>query len=408
MATLAAGPPVNGAARPCLTAGAHGYTCPQRQRGARCPIRNGACMIPLIIGIVVIVAIAMAIAGIYNNLVTLRNRVDNAWQNIDTQLQRRNDLIPNVVETVKGYAAHEQETLDAVTAARTAATSAVTPDEKMAADNVLTGALRQLLMVAEAYPDLKANTNFIQLQATLQETEDKISTPAKATTTACSTTTTASRLSPATSSPAYSSSSRAPALRPQRQRARLRRSSSKQPRIPRSLDALQARCLQGVLHTMRRAAARLQERHRMHKRRTRQHATIGLDRKHGKLEKRRTLGHPAHQTTPQPLYPRTRWHPHAGGGGSHFVSSRPLARPRRHAGRHGVLSCCRVFSSRTCCSRSTPAPGASTSRAFGTADSKRSCPPSSPSSWSRRRCARASTTSCSPRCGPISSPRHSL
>ena len=132
-------------------------------------------MIPLIIGIVVIVAIAMAIAGIYNNLVTLRNRVDNAWQNIDTQLQRRNDLIPNVVETVKGYAAHEQETLDAVTAARTAATSAVTPDEKMAADNVLTGALRQLLMVAEAYPDLKANTNFIQLQATLQETEDKIS-----------------------------------------------------------------------------------------------------------------------------------------------------------------------------------------------------------------------------------------
>lgn len=132
-------------------------------------------MIPLIIGIVVIVAIAMAIAGIYNNLVTLRNRVDNAWQNIDTQLQRRNDLIPNVVETVKGYAAHEQETLDAVTAARTAATSAVTPDEKMAADNVLTGALRQLLMVAEAYPDLKANTNFSQLQSTLEDTENKIS-----------------------------------------------------------------------------------------------------------------------------------------------------------------------------------------------------------------------------------------
>lgn len=132
-------------------------------------------MIPLIIGIVVIVAIAMAIAGIYNNLVTLRNRVDNAWQNIDTQLQRRNDLIPNVVETVKGYAAHEQETLDAVTAARTAATSAVTPDEKMAADNVLTGALRQLLMVAEAYPDLKANTNFSQLQGTLEDTENKIS-----------------------------------------------------------------------------------------------------------------------------------------------------------------------------------------------------------------------------------------
>ena len=131
--------------------------------------------LPLIIGIVVIVAIAMMIAGIYNNLVTLRNRVDNAWQNIDTQLQRRNDLIPNMVETVKGYAAHEKETLDAVTAARTAATSAVTPDEKMAADNALTGALRQLLMVAEAYPDLKANANFIQLQATLDDTENKIS-----------------------------------------------------------------------------------------------------------------------------------------------------------------------------------------------------------------------------------------
>ena len=131
--------------------------------------------LPLIIGIVVIVAIAMMTAGIYNNLVTLRNRVDNAWQNIDTQLQRRNDLIPNMVETVKGYAAHEKETLDAVTAARTAATSAVTPDEKMAADNALTGALRQLLMVAEAYPDLKANANFIQLQATLDDTENKIS-----------------------------------------------------------------------------------------------------------------------------------------------------------------------------------------------------------------------------------------
>ena len=131
--------------------------------------------LPFIIGVIVVVAIVMGIAGIYNNLVTLRNRVDNAWQNIDTQLQRRNDLIPNLVETVKGYAVHEQETLDAVTQARTAATTAATPEEKMAADNTLTGALRQLLMVAEAYPDLKANANFTQLQASLEDTENKIS-----------------------------------------------------------------------------------------------------------------------------------------------------------------------------------------------------------------------------------------
>ena len=132
-------------------------------------------MIPLIIAIVVVVAIAMAIAGVYNNLVILRNRVDNAWQNIDTQLQRRNDLIPNLVETVKGYASHEQETLDAVVSARAAATSATTPEDKMAADGILTGALRQLFAVSEAYPDLKANTNFQQLQAELSNTEDKIS-----------------------------------------------------------------------------------------------------------------------------------------------------------------------------------------------------------------------------------------
>ena len=132
-------------------------------------------MIPLIIGIVVVVAIVMIIAGIYNNLVTLRNRVDNAWQNIDTQLQRRGDLIPNLVETVKGYASHEKETLDAVVSARNAAADASAPSEKMAADNMLSGALRQLFAVAEAYPDLKANTNFMQLQASLEETENKIS-----------------------------------------------------------------------------------------------------------------------------------------------------------------------------------------------------------------------------------------
>ncbi len=132
-------------------------------------------MISMIIGIIIVVGIIMAIAGIYNNLVTLRNRVDNAWQNIDTQLQRRSDMIPNLVETVKGYAAHEKETLAAVVSARNAAASATTPDEKMAADNVLSGALRQLFAVAEAYPDLKANSNFMQLQASLEETENKIS-----------------------------------------------------------------------------------------------------------------------------------------------------------------------------------------------------------------------------------------
>lgn len=132
-------------------------------------------MIPTIIGIVVVIAIICAIAGIYNNMVTLRNRIDNAWQNIDTQLQRRNDLIPNLVETVKGYAAHEKEALAAVTNARNSAVAATTPEDKMAADGMLTGALRQLFAVAEAYPDLKANTNFIQLQTSLEDTENKVS-----------------------------------------------------------------------------------------------------------------------------------------------------------------------------------------------------------------------------------------
>ena len=132
-------------------------------------------MITVIIGIVVVIVIVCAIAGIYNNMVTKRNRIDNAWQNIDTQLQRRNDLIPNLVETVKGYAKHEQETLSAVISARNTAVKATTPEAKMEADNVLTGALRQLFAVAEAYPDLKANTNFAQLQASLEDTENKIS-----------------------------------------------------------------------------------------------------------------------------------------------------------------------------------------------------------------------------------------
>lgn len=132
-------------------------------------------MLPVIIGIVVVIVVICAIAGIYNNMVTKRNRIDNAWQNIDTQLQRRNDLIPNLVETVKGYASHEKETLAAVVNARNAAVNATTPEAKMEADGVLTGALRQLFAVAEAYPDLKANTNFVELQRTLEDTENKVS-----------------------------------------------------------------------------------------------------------------------------------------------------------------------------------------------------------------------------------------
>ena len=131
-------------------------------------------MIVLIIVIVLVVLLAGLLISLYNGIVTKRNRCDNAWQQIDAQLQRRSDLIPNLVETVKGYAAHESKTLEAVIAARGGIASAKTPEEKMAADNVLTGALRQLFAVAEAYPDLKANQNFQQLQAQLEETENKV------------------------------------------------------------------------------------------------------------------------------------------------------------------------------------------------------------------------------------------
>ena len=137
--------------------------------------RNGALMIPVVIGIIIVIAIVCAIVGVYNNLVTLRNRIDNAWQNIDTQLQRRCDLIANLVETVKSYAKHEKETLEAVISARNATVSADSPDKKMEANNALSGALRQLFAVAESYPDLKANANFAHLQATLEDTENKVS-----------------------------------------------------------------------------------------------------------------------------------------------------------------------------------------------------------------------------------------
>jgi len=117
--------------------------------------------------------IIAAVAG-YNKLVGLRQRSEEAWSDIDVQLKRRTDLIPNLVETVKGYAAHERGTLDAVVRARGAAMTAQTPDTRAQAENALTSALRQLFALAEAYPDLKANQNFAQLQTSLGEIENVI------------------------------------------------------------------------------------------------------------------------------------------------------------------------------------------------------------------------------------------
>ena len=128
-----------------------------------------------LIVIAIIVVLLIFCIVMYNNLVQIRNRVDNAWAQIDVQLQRRLDLIPNLVETVKGYAAHESQTLQNVTEARTAVMSASTPEERYSAENKLTGTLKNLFAVSEAYPDLKANQNFVELQRELSETEDKIS-----------------------------------------------------------------------------------------------------------------------------------------------------------------------------------------------------------------------------------------
>jgi len=129
----------------------------------------------LVFIVVVVALVAVWFVVTYNGLVQLRNRVDNAWGQVDVQLKRRYDLIPNLVETVKGYAEHEQSTFDAVVAARNLASSAGTVAEQSQADNMLTGALRQLFALAEAYPDLKASANFSDLQGQLAETEDKIS-----------------------------------------------------------------------------------------------------------------------------------------------------------------------------------------------------------------------------------------
>jgi LemA protein len=126
----------------------------------------------IVIGVLVLLIIAMV--GIYNRLVALRNRTEAAWSQIDVQLKRRYDLIPNLVETVKGYAAHERETLEAVIAARTSAVNARGVEDQAQAENMLTQTLRQLFAVAEAYPDLKANENFLALQEELTGTESRI------------------------------------------------------------------------------------------------------------------------------------------------------------------------------------------------------------------------------------------
>jgi LemA protein len=127
------------------------------------------------IGVVVLLLFVGYPIVIYNGLVALRNRIDTAWSQIDVQLKRRYDLIPNLVETVKGYAAHESQTLEAVIQARNMAQSAGTPHEQAAAENMITGALGKLFALSEAYPNLKADQNFLALQEELTSTEDKIS-----------------------------------------------------------------------------------------------------------------------------------------------------------------------------------------------------------------------------------------
>ena len=131
-------------------------------------------MLALIIILVVVVLLGLYAVVSYNGLVGLRNRIENAWAQIDVQLKRRYDLIPNLVETVKGYASHERETLDAVIQARNAGMNASGPHEQAEAENQITGALKSLFALSEAYPDLKANQNFAQLQEELTGTEGRI------------------------------------------------------------------------------------------------------------------------------------------------------------------------------------------------------------------------------------------
>jgi LemA protein len=131
-------------------------------------------VLALIIILVIVVLVGLYAVFSYNGLVSLRNRIENAWAQIDVQLKRRYDLIPNLVETVKGYASHERETLDAVIEARNAGMNASGPHDQAEAENQITGALKSLFALSEAYPDLKANQNFAQLQEELTGTEGRI------------------------------------------------------------------------------------------------------------------------------------------------------------------------------------------------------------------------------------------
>ena len=131
-----------------------------------------ASLIVVAVAVVVVVVLVVSVL-MYNGLVRRRNQVDNAWSQIDVQLKRRYDLIPNLVEAVKGYAGHERGTLEAVTEARAVAISAQGPAEQANAENVLTGALKSLFAVAESYPDLRASQNFLELQRELSATEDR-------------------------------------------------------------------------------------------------------------------------------------------------------------------------------------------------------------------------------------------
>lgn len=126
----------------------------------------------VVLGIILLVAIVLI--SMYNGLIRLRNRVDEAWSDIDVQLKRRYDLIPNLIETVKGYAAHEKETFEKVTQARSAAMNAGSAEERSKAENALSDTLKSIFALSENYPDLKANQNFLELQRELTDTEDKI------------------------------------------------------------------------------------------------------------------------------------------------------------------------------------------------------------------------------------------
>ena len=128
----------------------------------------------IVIVVAIIVILLLVLVGMFNKLVRLRNRAENAWAQVDVQLRKRYDLIPNLVETVKGYAAHERETFESVTAARTAAQQAQGVQEQAQAENILTQALGRLFAVAEAYPQLRATENFQQLQAQLSDVEQNI------------------------------------------------------------------------------------------------------------------------------------------------------------------------------------------------------------------------------------------